>query len=78
MGEISLCGVRLFDTSAACVTCFQSVNMCTYVGWMTSTVKTGCTPVFVAAQEGHINVVKFLVLEANADPHKGNKVWSRA
>ena len=52
--------------------------MCTYVGGMISTIKTGATPVFVAAQKGHLNVVKFLVLEANADPNKWDKVWSRA
>ena len=67
--------VRLFDTSAACVICFQSVNMCTYVGWMTSTVKTGATPVCAAAQEGHLNVVKFLTLKANADPNKPREVF---
>ena len=40
-------------------------------------VKSGATPVFVAAQNGHLNVVKFLVLEGKADPTKPLKVWSR-
>ena len=52
--------------------------MRTYVGVMISTIKDECTPVYIAARCGHLNVVKFLVLEANADPHKGNKVRSRA
>ena len=51
--------------------------MCTYVGGIISTTKTGFTPVCVAAQEGHLNVVKFLVLEAHADPHMPNKVVRR-
>ena len=54
------------------------MNMRTYVGVMISTIKDEWTPVHIAARCGHINMVKFLVLEANADPHKGNKVWSRA
>ena len=47
-------------------------------GGMTSITKTGTTPVGAAAYYGHLDVVKFLVLEANADPDKPNKVWSRA
>ena len=54
------------------------MNMRTYVGVMISTIKDDCTRVFIAAKNGRLNVVKFLVLEANADPHKGNKVGSRA
>ena len=47
-------------------------------GGMTSIIKGGATPVFQAALNGHLDVVKYLVLEANADPNKGDKVWSRA
>ena len=47
-------------------------------GGMTSIIKTGFTPVGIAAESGHLDVVKFLVLEANADPTKGDEVWSRA
>ena len=48
-------------------------------GGMTSIIKDGATPVLMAAQNGHLDVVKVLVLEAHADPNKwDNKVWSRA
>ena len=40
-------------------------------------MKSGATPVFVAAQNGYLDVVKFLVLEGKADPTKPLKVWSR-
>ena len=43
-------------------------------GGMTSIIKTGTTPVGIAAKNGHLDVVKFLVLEANADPNKPSKV----
>ena len=46
-------------------------------GGMTSFIKTGTTPVGIAAYSGHLDVVKFLVLEAHADPTKGDEVWSR-
>ena len=39
-------------------------------------VKEEHTPVWNAAFNGHVDVVKFLVLEANADPNKPSKVWS--
>ena len=39
-----------------------------------STIKDEVTPALVAAQEGHLDVVKFLVLEANADPNQPDKV----
>ena len=42
---------------------------------MMSTVKEERTPVWSAAFGGHVDVVKYLVLEADADPHKPNKVW---
>ena len=41
-------------------------------------VKDGATPVRMAAQCGHVDVVKFLTLEADADPNKADKVCSRA
>ena len=47
-------------------------------GGMMSTVKKECTLVWAAAFYGHVDVVKFLVMEANADPNKPDKVWSRA
>ena len=47
-------------------------------GGMTSIIKGGATPVYRAAQFGHLDVVKFLVSEANADPNKWDEVWSRA
>ena len=40
------------------------------------TVKEERTPVWGAALNGHVDVVKFLVLEGNADPNKAHKVWS--
>ena len=43
-----------------------------------STIKEERTPVWSAAFYGHVDVVKFLVLEANADPNKPTKVWVRA
>ena len=46
-------------------------------GGMMSIIKSGATPVLMAAKHGHLDVVKYLVLEANADPNKPNKVWSR-
>ena len=49
-----------------------------YDGGMMSTIKEERTPVWSAAFNGRVDVVKFLVLEANADPNKPNKVWSRA
>ena len=45
-----------------------------YVGGMMSTIKDECTPVWVAAFDGHVDVVKFLVSEAKTDPNKPNKV----
>ena len=47
-------------------------------GGMTSIIKNGDTPVKRAAHYGHLDVVKFLVLEAHADPNKWDEVWSRA
>ena len=47
-------------------------------GGMTSIIKNGTTPVKTAARFGHLNVVKFLVVEAHADPNKWDEVWSRA
>ena len=46
-------------------------------GGMASIIKSGATPVSRAAQNGHLDVVKFLVVEAHADPNKWAKVWSR-
>ena len=47
-------------------------------GGMTSIIKIGATPVKIAAQQGHLDVVKFLVVEAHVDPNKWDEVWSRA
>ena len=41
-------------------------------------VKGGWTPVSAASQNGHLEVVKFLVLEKNVDANKWDEVWSRA
>jgi len=43
-------------------------------GGMTWIKKSGATPVFQAAKNGHLDVVKYLVLEANADPNQPWKV----
>ena len=55
------------------------VCVCIYMwicdGGMMSTVKEERTPVWNAAFRGHVDVVKYLVMEADADPHKPNKVW---
>ena len=91
-GSVCAC-VSLFDTSAAGVICFKTahyfswslrmyvclycVNMCTHVGGMISIIKDGTTPVHFAALEGRLDVVKFLILEANADPNKPKKVLGR-
>ena len=48
------------------------------IGGMMSTIKEERTPVWVAAFNGHVDVVKFLVVEANADPNKPRMVWIRA
>ena len=45
---------------------------------MMSIIKGGATPVKMAAWKGHLDVVKFLVVEAHADPNKWDEVWSRA
>ena len=47
-------------------------------GGMTSIIKDGATPVLMAARFGHLDVVKFLVVEAHVDPNKWDEVWSRA
>ena len=39
-------------------------------------IKYGETPLFFAAREGHINVVKYLVREAKANPSQKNQVLS--
>ena len=38
------------------------------------TIKDGSDPLLSAAFRGHLDVVKFLVIEAKANPHKKNKV----
>ena len=38
------------------------------------TIKDGFSPVSIAAFRGHLDVVKFLVIEANADPHQPDMV----
>ena len=38
------------------------------------TIKNDRTPVWVAAYDGHVDVVEFLVVKANADPNKPAKV----
>ena len=57
---------------------FVCMYMWIDIGGMMSTIKEERTPVLEAAFNGHVDVVKFLVSEANADPNKPNKVWSRA
>ena len=39
-------------------------------------IKDGFTPVSIAAREGHLEVVKYLVTEAKVDANQPNKVWS--
>ena len=58
--------------------CFVCMCMWIYDGGMMSTIKEERTPVWSAAFNGHVDVVKFLVLEANADPNKPEKVRIRA
>ena len=41
---------------------------------MMSTIKAGQTPVLAAAFQGYLDVVRFLVMEAQVDPHQPNKV----
>ena len=43
-----------------------------------STIKDGVTPILAAAQNGHLDVVEWLVTKANADANTPNKVLSRA
>ena len=54
--------------------------MCAYLwigdGGMMSIIKNGRTPVYQASRNDHLDVVKFLVLEAHADPNKWDEVWS--
>ena len=40
-------------------------------------MKHADTPLLAAAFHGHLDVVEFLVIEANADPNQTDKVWSR-
>ena len=46
-------------------------------GALLLTTKNEATPALVAAQEGHLSVLKFLVLEAHADPNQPDKVLRR-
>ena len=41
-------------------------------------IKGGETPVYVATKDGHLEVVKYLVTEANVDANQPDKVWSGA
>ena len=43
---------------------------------MMSTIKDGTTPLLAAALHGHLDVIKFLVIEANVDPHQQDTVWN--
>ena len=49
--------------------------MCAFLFTKWCIIKAGVTPVFVAAAAGHLEVVKYLVLEAKADPNQPTKVW---
>ena len=40
-----------------------------------STIQNQATPALVAAGQGHLGVLQFLVLEANADPNQPAKVF---
>ena len=35
----------------------------------------GCTPAFMAAQNGHAEALKVLVVEGKCDPNKANVSW---
>ena len=65
-------------TLSVCLTVCVCMCMWIYGVGMMSTIKDERTPVWIAALKGHVDVVKFLVLEANADPNKPHKVWIRA
>ena len=52
--------------------------MCINDGGMPLIIKTGGTPVHLASLNGHLDVVKCLVLETHADANKWDEVWIRA
>ena len=73
--ELCMCicrreGIPLVST---CVYYFRMI-MCTSVSVNWCTIKDARTPLIVAAQEGHLEVVKYLVTEAKADPNQPTKV----
>ena len=45
-----------------------------FVQWYPN--KDGCTPLWIAAANGRLHVVKYLFTEAKADPNQPNKVMS--
>ena len=58
---------------AVCVCMYMWI----YVGRMMPTIKKARTSVWEAAYSSYVDVMKFLVFEANVDPNKPDKVWSR-
>jgi len=54
--------------------CLCCVYMWIDDGGLMSTIQNEATPALVAAQEGKLDVLQFLVLEANADPNQPMKV----
>ena len=45
-----------------------------FVKWYA--IKNGCTPLLIAAEEGHVKVVEYLVTEAKVNANQANEVLS--